>query len=261
MRPLVLFALLALCVLPAALAQYSCPLIAFSQAVAPSPHSSSAPSSSFALSFNNESPHLPLSLLDAHYSINGGESTNVRIAPAAASAAQSSTAAFLLQPSDTLDYSFTYRVEGLGLACDTQHYQVTGREVRAHGEAGMRSAGDDHAAAAPAVEERPSMTLPPIHTSNPAVVVPPMEAAVHTERDLAALEPPPPIGAVVQRESAPLDQNLGVCPLIPFKQQVTGHFCTLLHCPSSRPSSVLLTAALLSALRCCAARVGATSSR
>ena len=234
--------------LPLLLAQYSCPLIHYEQSVLPSSHSLLPSSPSFSLSFINDSPNLPLSFLDVHYSINGADTTNLRINPTSPSSSpsspSSSSPSFILQPDDQLDYFFTYRVDGIGLACDTHHFQVSGRELRQHGEAateGMRSAAEGgEATAMRATPEPPShVELPTLHTSNPTVVVPPMGeggASMGAETEVAAVEPTHPgLAPATAREAEALDQNIGVCPLIPFKQEVHSppslHLTTpLTHC-------------------------------
>ena len=203
--------MLSLCLLlissPPLLAQYSCPLIHYEQAVLPSSHSLLPSSPSFSLSFINESPNLPLSFLDVHYSINGADTTNLRISPASPSSPSSSPSypssspSFILQPDDQLDYFYTYRIDGVGLACDTHHFQVSGRELRLHGEAaeGMDRAGQGDSAPAGeatvmrALEPPTHVELPTLHSSNPTVVVPPMgegAAATGGDAEVAAVVEP-----------------------------------------------------------------------
>ena len=191
--------------LPSLSAQYACPLIEYQQSVTPSTHPLLPSSPSFSLSFINHSPNLPLSFLDVHYSINGANPTNLRLHPTGPT---NPTPPFILQPTDLLDYSFTYQVQGLDLSCDTQHFHATGSDVQTSGEGRVDA---PKAAPTPPPLGVP-VTLEPLHTTNPTIKVPPMELA--TDQPTAEA----PVTSAHPRDV--LDQNAGVCPLIPFKQEM-----------------------------------------
>ena len=104
MRAVLLLAILAV-LAPAALGQYSCPLIDYAQSIEPVPASLFADSPAYKLSFVNRSPHLPLAFLDVHYAINNADTSNVRlVAQSAADAASRDFPPFLLGEQDQLDY-------------------------------------------------------------------------------------------------------------------------------------------------------------
>ena len=222
---------LLLAALPLAACQYSCPLIAFTQAVTPLPASASllAASPAFSLSFVNGSPSLPLAFLDVHYAINGGDEANVRLVQAADAAKGQQAAsfpfpAFVLQRNDSLDYFFTYEVGGIGLACNTQHFRVTGADVmtasRVLGREETEHSTETRAAPAAATAHR--MRLPVMHSSLPPLVVPAvgLDGALAPDSTAVARPARDAFAAAASREMETLDQNPGVCPLIPFKQEV-----------------------------------------
>ena len=134
---------------------------------------------------------------------------------------------------------FTYGVQALGLACDTHHFQVTGKEVQEHATSTKETADTTDKAKdtdkepiekrTVAVDEQAkqdtvsvsadSRTLPTLHETNPLLVIPPLglsdavvAAAAPVDRDR--------IAPAVDRMAEPLDVNSGVCPLLPFTQQL-----------------------------------------
>ena len=133
---------------------------------------------------------------------------------------------------------FTYGVKALGLACDTHHFQVSGKDVKEHAmkvkaaeahseqkekdKAMAKDAMDKQTAAAaePAMHDTAtvsadSRTLPAIHEISPAMVIPPLGMS-----DMAPAAPMDRIAPAVDRMAEPLDLNAGVCPLLPFTQQL-----------------------------------------
>lgn len=145
---------------------------------------------------------------------------------------------------------FTYGVKALGLACDTHHFQVSGKDVKEHAaqnakearkesvketvrEADMadrdrrrgnetvekQTAAVDDASKQASVD---STTLPTLHEINPTITIPPLGL---TDTASAALAAPAAtmdsIAPAVDRASEQLDLNTGVCPLLPFTQQLT----------------------------------------
>ena len=154
-------------------------------------------------------------------------------------------------------FRFTYGVRALGLACDTHHFQVSGKDVREHAmsrqeaqTAGRekdtakqaakgtvpadkdsnkgRDTAEKQTAAVDETALSVTRTLPTLHEKNPTLIIPPLDVSDATPAAPAAPETSidrphtiDPIAPAVERMAEPLDLNAGVCPLLPFTQQLT----------------------------------------
>ena len=239
--------------------QYSCPLIQYTQSIEPVSSTLFPGSAAYKLSFVNHSPQLPLAFLDVHYAINNADTNNIRLISSSPTGAvvAGEVPPFLLGDSDQLDYQFTYSIKGYGLACDTHHFQVTGKEIKEHAMMAKEADKSDMKADPKAVnkesdrakekemEKEPadkhtiasvddqakqdttivsteSRTLPTLHETGPTLVIPPLGLSDIAPAARESMEPiAPAIAPAVDRMAEPLDLNAGVCPLIPFTHELT----------------------------------------
>ena len=131
-------------------------------------------------------------------------------------------------------------MKALGLACDTHHFQVSGKDVKEHAMTATNkqadkaddmadtakekekaaadkqtAAVDDHSRQDTVAVSEDVRTLPTLHETNPPLVIPPLGLS-----DAAPAAMSDRIAPAVERMAEPLDLNAGVCPLVPFTQQL-----------------------------------------
>ena len=81
------------------------------------------------------------------------------------------------------------------------------------------AAADDQAQSDAVTVSADSRTLPTLHETYPTLVIPPLGLSDAVLAESAA--PAASIAPAVDRDREPLDLNTGVCPLVPFTQQLT----------------------------------------